>query len=920
MLCERCKSREAALQVSRTVSGRTERLNLCHACAGELGITRDRLDESSPFSAFPGFSGFFNDPFFGEGEHMHAGFPSGAGSVSRHSPREAEQVNILDAFSDRAKEVIQKAAEAAVSAGSPALDTEHLLIGVAEDKAVGRPILENLNINPDELIGYLKENMPRGQKKYAEGVAPDLSPRAKQSLELSWHAARNLEHDYVGSEHILLGLLEEGDGLAAQTLRKYGLTDTKLRQAVLSAVGEKGKKAGAIKAKSKTPVLDQYSRDLTELAKANKLDPVIGRSAEVQRVIQILTRRTKNNPVLIGEPGTGKTAIVEGLAMRLSNGTVPDILKGRRVVALDLSAMLSGTKYRGEFEERVTKVIKEIADAKGTIILFIDELHTIVGAGAGGEGGSLDAANMLKPALARGELQTIGATTLNEYKKYIEKDAALERRFQPVMVNEPSVADSIEVLRGLKDRYEAHHKVAISDEAIIAAAALSDKYIRDRYLPDKAIDLMDEAASRVRLGTMEQPPELIEAQTALKELKRELSSAQRAKNPALAKDLKKNIGEAEKKIFNLTDAWKKRSATAQPEVRAADIEAIVAAWTGIPVEKLTEAELDRLLHLEDELHRRVIAQEEAVQAVSGAIRRNRAGLKNPKRPQGSFLFLGPTGVGKTELARALAEVLFNSEDALIRLDMSEYMEKHTVARMIGSPPGYVGHEEGGQLTERVRRKPYSVILLDEIEKAHPDVFNVLLQVLDDGRLTDGKGRIVDFRNTLIIMTSNTGSDLIQESALSGIEGSRWEVLKKSLMDRLKTTFRPEFLNRIDDIIIFHPLKKEHVQRIADLMLDEVQRLVRAQGLKLEVSEAVRNRLAQDGYDPQLGARPLRREIQQRLENKLSTVLLTGQFKPGTAIRAVLKGEDIVFEQIKSVSPPLQGEVRGGKKTFSGKIQ
>ena len=889
MICERCQSRPASLQVTRAVNGKTERLRLCHACATEMGITTSG-SASSPFGGFPGFgSSLFGDSFFGRGEHMHDGFPSSA-------PR-AEKINILDAFSDRAKGVIQSAAQSAVKNASPLLDTEHLLIGVAMEEEVGKRILENLDIKPDELVQYLEENMTKNQKEYAEGVAPDLTPRAKQSLELAWHQARNLEHDYVGSEHILLALLAEEEGLAAQTLRKYGLTQTKLRQAVLSAVGEKGKKKGTAKKKSKTPTLDKYSRDLTELARENKLDPVIGRSEEVQRMVQILARRTKNNPVLIGEPGTGKTAIVEGLATRIVSGNVPDALSDKRVVALDLAGMVAGTKFRGEFEERITSLIKELTEDKGATIVFIDELHSIMGAGSAGEGGGMDAANILKPSLARGDIQVVGATTLNEYKKYIEKDGALERRFQPILVEEPSIQDAIEILRGLKDRYESHHKVGIADSAVVAAVTLSDKYIRDRYLPDKAIDLMDEAASRVRLTAMEKPQELTIEQGKLAELQKEHSAAQRAKNLEKAKKIKEKIEKKEEKIKNLEENWKKKSGTAHAQVQSSDIEAIVASWTGIPVEKITQAELDKLLHLEDELHRRVIAQDEAVQAVSEAVRRSRSGLKDPKRPQGSFLFLGPTGVGKTELTKALADVLFGSADSLIRLDMSEYMEKHAVARMIGSPPGYVGHEEGGQLTESVRRKPYSIILLDEIEKAHPDVFNILLQVLEDGRLTDAKGRVVDFKNTLIIMTSNIGSDAIQQATLSGISQSQWDELKKTLMETLKTVFRPEFLNRVDDIIVFHALKKEQVQQITDLMLGDLKRLVRAQGLELEISEEVRNRLAQDGYDPQLGARPLRREIQKRLENKLSTVLLTGQFPPGSTIRAKLSGDDVVFETI-----------------------
>lgn len=904
--CERCKSRPASVQVQRQANGRAERMNLCYACAEEIGVVRQERSAGNPFGAFPGFEDFFGDSLFGRGSHEHAGMPERA--------PQAEQVNILDAFSERAKEVIQAAAEQAQQAGSPGLDTEHLLIGVAKEKDVGRKILENLDINSEDLIAYLKENMTKDVKRYEEGVAPDLSPRAKQALELAWHAARNLEHDYVGSEHILVGLLEEGDGLAAQTLKKYGMSATKLRQAVLSAVGEKGKKTGQAKEKSNTPTLDEYSRDLTILAREGKLDPVIGRSDEVQRVIQILSRRTKNNPVLIGEPGIGKTAIAEGLAARIVNEQVPDSLQGKRVLSLDLPAMVAGTKYRGEFEDRIKKVIDEVEAAKRTVILFIDELHTVVGAGAGGEAGTMDAANILKPALARGELQVIGATTLNEYRKHIEKDGALERRFQPVLVDEPAPEDAIEILRGIKDKYEAHHKVAISDAAIVAAVTLSDAYVRDRFLPDKAIDLMDEASAKVRLAAIEVPAELTKKQEALKKTKRELSSAKRAaggesrrasagraKKKTQITQLEKEATKLEKEIAKQEEAWKKKSGTAQTEVTAEDIAGIVSSWTGIPVKQLTASEREKLLKLEDELHRRVIAQDEAVQSISEAIRRNRAGLKDPARPQGSFLFLGPTGVGKTELSRALAALLFGSEDAMIRLDMSEYMEKHAVSRMIGSPPGYVGHDEGGQLTEAIRRKPYAVILLDEVEKAHPDVFNILLQVMEDGRLTDGKGRVVDFKNALIIMTSNIGSAMIQSAAgrQEAEDPKAWSDLKELLDEKLKETFRPEFLNRVDEVIVFHPLAKEHVQKIADIMLDEVRRLVAAQGLNLEIADEVRNRLAQDGFDPQFGARPLRREIQRRLENKLSTALLSGQFAKGSTIRAVLKGDEVAFELVEN---------------------
>lgn len=881
MQCERCQTRPAAVRVRRVSGGAQEEIALCNACAEELGIR-----QQAPFKNIPGFGSFFEDPFFGFGQHEHAAPLSGSRAGTA-----GEQVNILDAFSDRAKMVLQSAAEHAKRAGSPMLDTEHLLIGVAEDADVGKKIIQNLGIDSEELIGYLKENMAKDVKTYQEDTFPDISPRAKQALELAWHAARNLEHTYVGSEHMLIGLLEEGEGLAAQTLQKYGLNSTKVRQAVLSAVGKEGKKTGAAKTKSKTPTLDQYSRDVTRMAAEGKLDPVIGRAEEVERVVQVLSRRRKNNPVLIGEPGIGKTAIAEGLAARIQNGNVPDTLKDKRVVSLDIPAMIAGTKYRGEFEERLKKVIEEVEKSKGTILVFIDELHTVVGAGTGGEG-AMDAANILKPALARGELQAIGATTLAEYKKYIEKDGALERRFQPVLVGEPNVQDAIEILRGLKDRYETHHKVTILDAAIVAAVTLSDKYVRDRFLPDKAIDLMDEAAARVRIGALAKPAAIREQEDTKKALERELASQQRAKKAEKVKKLKKDIEKIDAAIEKATQAWKKKAGTAHTEVTSADIEHIVSSWTGIPVEKLSESEREKLLHLEDELHKLVIAQDEAVAAVAQAIRRSRSGLKDPTRPQGSFLFLGPTGVGKTELTRALAQVLFGSSEAMVRLDMSEYMEKHSVARMIGSPPGYVGHDEGGQLTEAVRRKPYSVVLFDEIEKAHPDVANILLQVLEDGRLTDGQGRSVDFRNTILIMTSNAGSEIISQ-AVGGTHS--WDEVRKVAIENLKNHFRPEFINRLDEIIVFHQLNKEHVQKIADILLAEVVDKVRQQGITLTISEEVRNRLAQDGFDRKFGARPLRREIQRRLENPLSELLLSNKYPLGATIRAILDGDAIVFQ-------------------------
>ncbi|KAA6443511.1 ATP-dependent protease ATP-binding subunit ClpC [Bacillus atrophaeus] len=796
-------------------------------------------------------------------------------------------------FTERAQKVLALAQEEALRLGHNNIGTEHILLGlVREGEGIAAKALQALGLGSDKIQKEVESLIGRGQEM---SQTIHYTPRAKKVIELSMDEARKLGHSYVGTEHILLGLIREGEGVAARVLNNLGVSLNKARQQVLQLLGsnETGSSASGTNSNANTPTLDSLARDLTAIAKEDSLDPVIGRSKEIQRVIEVLSRRTKNNPVLIGEPGVGKTAIAEGLAQQIINNEVPEILRDKRVMTLDMGTVVAGTKYRGEFEDRLKKVMDEIRQA-GNIILFIDELHTLIG--AGGAEGAIDASNILKPSLARGELQCIGATTLDEYRKYIEKDAALERRFQPIQVDQPSVDESVQILRGLRDRYEAHHRVSITDEAIEAAVKLSDRYISDRFLPDKAIDLIDEAGSKVRLRSFTTPPNLKELEQKLDEVRKEKDAAVQSQEFEKAASLRDTEQRLREQVEDTKKTWKEKQGQENSEVSVEDIAMVVSSWTGVPVSKIAQTETDKLLNMENLLHSRVIGQNEAVVAVAKAVRRARAGLKDPKRPIGSFVFLGPTGVGKTELARALAESIFGDEEAMIRIDMSEYMEKHSTSRLVGSPPGYVGYDEGGQLTEKVRRKPYSVVLLDEIEKAHPDVFNILLQVLEDGRLTDSKGRTVDFRNTILIMTSNVGASELKRNKYVGFnvqdETQNHKDMKDKVMGELKRAFRPEFINRIDEIIVFHSLEKKHLNEIVTLMSDQLTKRLKEQDLSIELTEAAKAKVADEGVDLEYGARPLRRAIQKHVEDRLSEELLRGNIDKGQHI--VLDVEDGEF--------------------------
>ncbi len=818
---------------------------------------------------------------------------------------------MFERFTEKAIKVIMLAQEEARRLGHNFVGTEQVLLGlIGEGTGVAAKTLKSMGVNLKDARTEVEKIIGRGSGFVA--VEIPFTPRAKRVLELSWDEARQLGHNYIGTEHLLLGLIREGEGVAARVLENLGVDLNKVRSNVIKMLGESkptttagssssgsSSSSSSSSSKAKTPSLDEFGRDLTLAAQELRLDPVVGREKEIERVIQILARRTKNNPVLLGEPGVGKTAVAEGLAIRIVNSDVPDILDGKKIIQLDMGLLVAGTKYRGEFEERLKKIMDEIRQA-GNVILVIDEMHTLIGAGAAE--GAIDAANILKPALSRGEIQVIGATTSDEYRKYIEKDSALERRFQPVQIDEPTIEESIEIIRGLKPKYEEHHQLNISDDAIIAAVKLSSKYVNDRFLPDKAIDVIDEASSKVRLKASKLCPEAKELEKQLKDLIKQKEEAIRNQEFEEASQLREDEADLKDKIREVADKWKSENEVNKATVQAEDVAQVIAMMTGVPVTKLTEGESERLMRLEDTLHERVIGQHDAIVAISKAIRRARVGLKAPNRPIGSFIFCGPTGVGKTELAKALAEAMFGSEDNMIRVDMSEFMEKHSTSKLIGSPPGYVGYDDGGNMAELVRKKPYSVVLFDEIEKAHPDVFNIMLQILDDGRLTDSKGRHVSFKNTVIIMTSNVGASMIANKAKLGFSTSeddskdKYEHLKDTVSEEMKKAFRPEFLNRIDETIVFSHLSKPEIRQIVDLMMKDLVKRLSEKELNIEVTDEVKDHLADNGYSEAYGARPLRRLIQRKVEDSLAEEILSGKYAPGDTIRLTLNDGKIAFEK------------------------
>ena len=829
----------------------------------------------------------------------------------------------FEKFSERARRVLSLAQEEAGELNHNYIGTEHVLLGLArEPEGVGTRVLVSLGVDLSKIRSAVTFIIGRGQKQPTSDVG--LTPRAKKVIELAVDEAREMSHHYIGTEHLLIGLLREGDGVAAGVLESLGVTLDKVRQETQRILSQSGSQPGSRSGSgTRTPTLDQLGVDLTALARDGKLDPVIGRQQEIERVVQILSRRTKNNPVLIGEPGVGKTAIVEALAQRIVSSDVPDSLSGARLVTLDMGALVAGTKYRGEFEERLKKVVDEIRAAKNTI-LFIDEMHTLVGAGAAE--GAVDASNILKPSLARGELQTIGATTLDDYRRYVERDPALERRFQPVRVEEPSSDDTTAILRGVKSQYEEHHSLTITDEAVIAAATLASRYIADRFLPDKAIDLIDEAASRVRIRASSMPLSVKEAMRALERVRAEKDNAVAASNFDFAAEMREREVSLAERIARLEHEWQNEQQTAVPQVTEDDIAQVVSMWTNIPVTRLAAEESERLIHMEEAMHGRIIGQHEAIINVSKAVRRARAGLKDPRRPIGTFLFLGPTGVGKTELVRALSEFMFGSEESLIRLDMSEFMERHTVARLVGAPPGYVGFDEGGQLTEAVRRKSYCVILFDEIEKAHPEVFNILLQIFDDGHLTDAKGRKVDFRNAIIVMTSNIGAEVMKKNSNIGfaytkddsdVRKKSYERMRDKVLEEVKQFFRPEFLNRIDAQVVFHSLDRVHIRQIVDLMMKDVEKQLETKRITIEATDALRDYVGEKGYDETYGARPLRRVIQDMIEDRLSDDILSGAIKEDDMIRVDYVDEKVTVTVVTTPEPVEEAEAEAEAVEVAG---